>query len=392
MGSIYERQIRPVTTGGGPPPPPGTGSLQDAYDNGRTILTTALGSVLFNDGPLNAEEQTLRVLQSRELDDHNAVLIRRNPPGVDPFVDIYSGFALQVESNEFSASGAIRAEHYGEYGEAVAIESYANSLALSVISSSPGNDNTCLLVNHLGDGVALDITANTGPAIQAVGGGRLRLLVNNAAVIVGTDAAGAEIPLIGYGDVRLGNGASTLMKSFGAFTTTAPSPLIFNFGRLFWRASPLGGGAADTFIRGGNGGEVQVTKESRLNAEYTLLELPIENGQTILIGEGVAVASAGRCRRSNAISGFLATNVLGVCIRGGIGNLLGTATALIATSSQASLLVGAFAPDRPVYLSTVTAGILTTTVPTGTGNVSLRIGFSYSTTQMIIHVGEAVVL
>lgn len=115
--------------------------------------------------------------------------------------------------------------------------------------------------------------------------------------------------------------------------------------------------------------------------------LPIENLETITPGQAVAVSTvSGRCRRADAISPGLAQSFIGICSVGGVGDGGGTVTATIRASGLVTGLAG-LTPNAPLYLSTAVVGGVTTTVPTGTGNLSLQIGWAVSATTAVIQPG-----
>lgn len=123
----------------------------------------------------------------------------------------------------------------------------------------------------------------------------------------------------------------------------------------------------------------------------TTATLPIENGETLAPGQAVAVSSvSGRCRRANAILNA-APSFVGVCVSGGTGDVGGTVSAVIRASGIATGLSGLIA-NSPVYLSTSAIGQLTSVVPTGSGNLSLRVGWAVSATSAIIHVDTPIIL
>jgi hypothetical protein len=122
----------------------------------------------------------------------------------------------------------------------------------------------------------------------------------------------------------------------------------------------------------------------------TTVTLPIESGETIMPGQAVAASAVpGRCRRANAI-GNAAPSFIGICVTGGVGNGPGTVNAVIRASGVASGL--AVTANTPVYLSTAAIGGVTSTVPTGSGNLSLQIGWAVSGTQAVLHMGLPIIL
>ncbi|NBU69856.1 MAG: hypothetical protein EBS53_00100 [Bacteroidetes bacterium] len=122
----------------------------------------------------------------------------------------------------------------------------------------------------------------------------------------------------------------------------------------------------------------------------TNISLPIESGETISPGQAVAVSAvSGRCRRANAVANA-APGFLGVCVTGGTGNGGGTVSASIRV---AGLVTGlSVTANTPVYLSTTTAGVITSTVPSGTGNLSLKIGWAVSATSAILQPEVSIIL
>ena len=98
---------------------------------------------------------------------------------------------------------------------------------------------------------------------------------------------------------------------------------------------------------------------------------------------------SGRCRLASAVNND-AGNFIGVCLSGGTGDGGGSVLATIATFGKVT--VSGLTANTPVYLSSVTPGLLTSSVPTGEGNLRLRVGFAVSSTDLIIHVGEPFIL
>jgi hypothetical protein len=95
---------------------------------------------------------------------------------------------------------------------------------------------------------------------------------------------------------------------------------------------------------------------------------------------------------ASAASGSLSINILGVAVTGGTGDSGGTVLASIRPISGRVTSATGLTAGSPVYLSTASPGDVTTTAPTGAGNVSLRLGFAYSTTSWVFSVGEPIVL
>lgn len=122
-----------------------------------------------------------------------------------------------------------------------------------------------------------------------------------------------------------------------------------------------------------------------------VVSVPIENGVTLAPGDGVAAGpTAGRCALSDAIADA-ATSFLGVCLVGGTGDAGGTVSAQLVVGGLVSSVAG-LTPNAPVYLSTAVAGGITSTVPAGVGNRSLRVGWAFDASSFVLHVGEGMVL
>ena len=123
----------------------------------------------------------------------------------------------------------------------------------------------------------------------------------------------------------------------------------------------------------------------------TFVDIAIEDGQTINVGEAVASsATANRCRAADAAAAAF-PNFLGICTIGGTGDTPGTVVARIQTSGNVENLTG-LTTNSQVFVSTSTPGAITTTTPTGSGNALIRIGFSYATTKLILSTGPIVIL
>lgn len=127
-----------------------------------------------------------------------------------------------------------------------------------------------------------------------------------------------------------------------------------------------------------------------LAATATAVTLPIQSGVTISPGQAVAVSTvSGRCRLADAASNT-APGFIGVCTVGGTGDAGGTVSATIRVAGLATSLT--VTANTPVYLSTTVPGAVTSTVPTGTGNLSLQIGWAVSATSAILHPGVGIIL
>lgn len=125
----------------------------------------------------------------------------------------------------------------------------------------------------------------------------------------------------------------------------------------------------------------------------TTFSLPINDGVTIAAGDIVASGTSGtRVTLASAASGSLSINILGVAVTGGTGDSGGTVLASIRPISGRVTSATGLTAGSPVYLSTASPGDVTTTAPTGAGNVSLRLGFAYSATSWVFSVGEPIVL
>lgn len=121
------------------------------------------------------------------------------------------------------------------------------------------------------------------------------------------------------------------------------------------------------------------------------VEIAIEDGEVITNGDAVAASvTSGRCRRAEAGSAAY-PNFLGVAMSGGTGDSGGTVAVRVRTCGVVNNGTG-LTPNAPVYLSTAGAGGVTSTTPSGAGNLSLRIGFAYSATEYVLYPGQGVIL
>lgn len=122
----------------------------------------------------------------------------------------------------------------------------------------------------------------------------------------------------------------------------------------------------------------------------TTIDVPIENGVTIAAGDIVASGTtAGRVELFNANAN---TNggFIGIATVGGTGDAGGTVSATIAVAGRVTGLSGL--SQGAVFASSAGTGAPTSTAPSGVGNLSFRVGYAYSATEMVIHAGEGTVL
>lgn len=398
------------------------GTLQAAYDGGQTIDQSASAATIAitagtstavvmslarsTPGSANVLEVTRAPTMSLQAGDGIAVTMGANAIG--------RGIAV-----EHSGSGAaVTASADGTGNSATFTTSGALGFGVSVEMTDTANANDALAVQHVGEGRAIAATAvgvqSPVAALISTGADELietqlrcvdsegdaTLVVSNDTVEIGTSTA--PIPLVAHawaafnGEVTNGvDHTSNIRRTYAGYTTPAVVTTLSqnNQGQLLWRA---GTRTADSTIAdlahraGSDGVEVLLTKGGRVNAECTLVEWPIVNGQTISPGDAVAVTSGGRVRRAqagnNAHPGFI-----GICLVGGTGDAGGNVYALVATSGTVRAMAGLTA-GSPVFLSTSSPGAVQMTVPTGAGNLSLQIGYALDATTMVIHVEGRVVL
>ena len=121
--------------------------------------------------------------------------------------------------------------------------------------------------------------------------------------------------------------------------------------------------------------------------EHLVDDVVVVNGVTIAEGDVVAASAvSGRCRLADAaLAAF--PNVLGVALTAGTGNVGGTVTVRVLFAGRLDSGVG-LTPNAPVYLSDVTPGLATSVYPGAAGSAALRIGFAYSATEWVLHLGE----
>lgn len=372
------------------PPPPPSVTLQTAYDGGPSIVLDATGAVdiLSSSVGGNIDPWAMRI-NSTEFAVKTALSVFRSPAS-----STIAGDALYVENGPNSLGAGLHVAHNGN-GIAGQFESAGvGGSGLVVAVTNGANPDSGVVVTYAGVGTAaVDVDSTAADAIVAKVGGAPVFTAGGSGVLVGD--GGNPVALIGWGLAQLGAGADAQLKSFCGYTTdiATSAPLTNKKGHLFWRegtgAAPTN--CADLVHSAGSEGEFPITKAGRLYAQATLREIVIQNGEAIVPGQAVAAsATSGRCRRASAINDT-ATSFLGVCVRGGIGDLGGTVYALVATGGVVDNVAGLVA-NAPVYLSCTLAGEVTSVVPVGAANASLRIGFAYSATEFVLHVGEKVIL
>jgi len=272
------------------------------------------------------------------------------------------------------------------------IDQAGNAGAAQIIVSNPVSSGIAAVIEHQGSGVVLDLNAAGGSnvLISARTGGTDVLVVDPALITVGEPTA--PIPVIGHSVVRMGTNLTpgTQVKGFDAYTTNVGSdPLdVNNLGRLLMRpgTNTAPSTAADLALRAGSEGETLLTKGGRLYATALIREFVIGTGG-VAVQDVVAMdAATSTVVKADPITANNTDNAFGVVIEVEGTGLAGE-RALVAMGGYVDGL-GGLTANTPVYLSDSTAGLLTSTVPSLSGRTSIRIGFAFSQSSIIIHVGE----
>lgn len=331
-------------------------------------------------GPFGNPNPALEVHHAGVSD---ALLVTSSGAGVHvDFSTAGSGAALDVDVG-FSAPAL-----------GLDIDQAGNAGAAQIIVSNAFSGGIATAIEHQGTGIVLDLNAAGGlnVLINARTGGTNVLVVDPALMTVGEPAA--PIPVIGHSVVRMGSGTGTTVKGFDAYTTNVGSdPLdVNNLGRLLMRpgTNTADGTVADLALRAGSAGETLLTKGGRLYATALLREFVIGTGGVAVQNVVAMNAATSTVVRADPITANNTDNAFGVVIAVEGTGLAGE-RALVAMGGYVDGLSGLTA-NTPVYLSDSTAGLLTSTVPTAVGSTSIRIGFAFSQSSIIIHVGEKVAL
>lgn len=114
-------------------------------------------------------------------------------------------------------------------------------------------------------------------------------------------------------------------------------------------------------------------------------EIAITNGVTLVAGDALALVS-GRVSKADARAGSVVPGYVGQCVVGGTGNVGGTVKALVVVGGVAPAT--GLTPGAPVYLSTSTLGVVSSTEPTGLGALYQRVGFALDATHFAVQVGR----
>jgi hypothetical protein len=196
----------------------------------------------------------------------------------------------------------------------------------------------------------------------------------------GTD----ELTLVNMAVTGAGVNVSALQIRTGTQVPTATAPAR---GSLYLRTGTGSGGSV--YVKTGDAGSSGWTQLQFDIEDAVAVDIPIENGVTIAAGEVVgASATAGRCTRANG-TGNANSNVLGIAVSGGTGNVGGSVTARVVTAGRITD-AGATFTQGILYLGA--AGRPVNTPLSSSGDAVVRIGYAYSATEYVIHVGEVLVI
>jgi hypothetical protein len=120
---------------------------------------------------------------------------------------------------------------------------------------------------------------------------------------------------------------------------------------------------------------------------HLTVQIPIENGVTIDVFDVVAAGpTLGRCIQMDTAG--LDVDYLGIALVGGTGDAGGTVFATLAVAGKVTDTGAAFS-QGPVF-APFGPGRPTNTAPSSLGGHTLRVGWAYSATEYILHVGEGV--
>jgi hypothetical protein len=325
----------------------------------------------------------------------NAVEVDHSGTGAAIKVSSFGGPGLLVD---FAAGGGPAAIDvnvgFSTPALGLDIDQAGNAGAAQIVVSNGFSAGIATAIEHQGTGIVLDLNAAGGSnvLINAHTNTTNILSVDPALVTVGEPAT--PVTIIGHSVVRMGTASGTTVKGFDAYTTNVGSdPVdVANLGRLLMRPGTNTAPAttADLALRAGSEGETLLTKGGRLYANAVIREFVIESGVTLALGDVVSPALlTGRVGKADATTASNRNNAIGIVLVGGTGDGGGTVRALVAIGGYVEGLTGLTA-NTPVYLSATTPGVLTSTVPAGSGKTSIRIGFALTQSSIIIHVGEKV--
>jgi len=139
-------------------------------------------------------------------------------------------------------------------------------------------------------------------------------------------------------------------------------------------ATDLGGGSPlNTTLSTQQAVKTYVDNKTSTLQPYTVLADGSSN--TLALGDVVSINSSGQAIKGKANTSTDA-RVIGVCLSNSGGNVT---IAQIGTVSKSGLTAG-----TTYYLSEATAGALTATAPSTSGNVVFQVGFAKSTTELVI--------
>lgn len=114
-------------------------------------------------------------------------------------------------------------------------------------------------------------------------------------------------------------------------------------------------------------------------------EIAITNGVTLAAGDAVALVS-GRASKSDARAGSVVAGYVGQCLSGGTGDAGGTVKALVIVAGLAPAT--GLTPGAPVYLSTATIGVVSSTAPSGLGALYQFVGTALDSTHFVVEVAQ----
>lgn len=315
-----------------------------------------------------------------------------------------------TDSDTTTVLSVSRAPTSSTAGTGLDLSMGANTTGTGLAVTAAGSGDA-VLINNTGSGDAIDVQDGGSSVLQVTGAGAMNLTPTSGQNLTATVAGAGVIDLNAAGAITLDSTAAGIaLTAAGAssFTTSSGNlSLDSAAGELVFDDQGNSGltlsQAADRTLDQTGTGEVlngatsvigainRLAREIEVQGEQNV-ELPIENGVTITAGDVVAQSTTtGRVTQAN---GNAAANyrVIGIAATTGTGDVGGTVVCKVAlpgskvTDSGASFTAGAalFVADG--------TGRPTSTAPSDTGDLVMRVGYAFDGTSYVIDLGPGVVL
>lgn len=254
----------------------------------------------------------------------------------------------------------------------------------SIIVQAAGTGSDAVKLNATGGGVAIDgvknsnftVTGSDGTAatltLAGINSGAGTGLVNvNAKTTIDLQNAGSSVAQVASGGLTMQSA-----KKITASDTSGTGGLQFGSGQTVNEIS------TDTTFTSANDTSlvtelaIKTYVDGQDDTKQSITVMTKDGGTSISAGEVVAVDSSGFAILANAAAAST-SNVIGVAVLVD-GNTVNVQQVGISTDATANAAAGAY------YLSAASAGAITTTAPSGTGQVVYRVGYGNNNNNLLI--------